>query len=86
MVDPADLLTDLILILGLLSDFSGYHLQGVSVFNENVCFSTCSFVCLKNRSANVRGYCFFSIGAEFGLCLSIVLHLFRMLQVDFTLN
>ena len=31
-------------------------------------------VCLKNRSANVRGYCFFSLGAEFGLCLSFVMH------------
>ena len=59
MVDPADSVTHLVLIWGILSDFSGYHLQGVSVFNENVCFSTCRFVCLKNRSANVRVYCFF---------------------------
>lgn len=58
MVDPADLVTDLILIEGLLSDFSGYYLQGVSVFVKLIIIRN-GVVCLKNRSANVRGYCFF---------------------------
>ena len=58
MVDPADLVTDLILILGFLSDFSGYRpardLCFCKTYN-NPQWGSLS----ENRSANVRDCCFF---------------------------
>ena len=56
-----------------MSDFSGYRpardLCFCKTYN-NPQWGSLS----ENRSANVWDYCFFSLGAEFGLCLSFVLH------------
>ena len=72
MVDPADLV--------IYSCYRDYCLIFLSITCKGLVYLMKTFVFYlwvslsENRSANVRDYCFFSLGAEFGLCLSFVLH------------